>query len=94
MALFAVLYTYSPSTTDGRDTHRSTHRAWLADLLEQKVLVSSGPYTDGSGALIIVEGTDTESVKELFAQDPFAVEDLIESSVVTEWKPVMGAFSA
>lgn len=93
MAFFAVHYTYSPSTIDGRDTHRATHRAWLADLLEQKILVSSGPYTDDSGALIIVEGTDIESVKALFAQDPFAVENLIDASAVTEWKPVMGAFA-
>jgi uncharacterized protein YciI len=81
MAFFAVHYTYSPSTIDGRDTHRATHRAWLADLLEQKILVSSGPYTD------------IESVKALFAQDPFAVENLIDASAVTEWKPVMGAFA-
>lgn len=93
MALFAITYIYSPSTTDGRDTHRSSHRAWLAGLLEQKVLVSSGPYADGTGALIIVEGSDAASVKELFAQDPFAVENLVESSAIVEWKPVMGALS-
>lgn len=93
MALFAVHYTYSPSTTDGRDTHRAMHRAWLADLLEQNVLVSSGPYVDGSGALIIVEGTDTASVATLFEQDPFAVENLVETSTIVEWKPVMGALS-
>ena len=28
-----------------------------------------------------------------FAQDPFAVENLIEESSITEWKPVMGAFA-
>ncbi|NIL75684.1 YciI family protein [Rhodococcus sp. B10] len=93
MALFSVVYTYSPSTTDGRDTHRATHREWLRDLLEKKTLVSSGPFADGSGALIIVEGTDQESVVELFAQDPFQVENLVEASVVTEWTPVMGAFA-
>ncbi|WP_434159145.1 hypothetical protein C5142_05130 [Rhodococcus sp. BGS-1C] len=93
MALFAVAYTYSPAMTDGRDTHRATHRAWLGELLERGVLVSSGPYTDGSGALILVEGTDVASVRELFAQDPFAVENLIEESSITEWKPVMGAFA-
>ncbi|OZC89495.1 hypothetical protein CH282_06000 [Rhodococcus sp. 06-418-1B] len=93
MALFAVHYTYSPSTTDGRDTHRATHRAWLADLLERNVLVSSGPYVDGSGALIIVEGTNTASVATLFEQDPFAVENLVETSTIVEWKPVMGALS-
>ena len=93
MAMFAVLYTYSPSTSDGRDAHRAPHRAWLADLQRQKVLVSSGPYTDGHGALLLVEGTDPDSVKQLVTQDPFAVEGLIENIVVTEWKPVMGTFA-
>ncbi|SNS26526.1 YciI family protein [Rhodococcoides kyotonense] len=93
MALFSVVYTYSPSTTDGRDTHRATHRAWLKDQLDQKVLVSSGPFADGSGALIIVEGTDLASVEALFAQDPFQVENLVEASVISEWTPVMGAFA-
>ncbi len=93
MALFAVQYTYTSATSEGRDAHRARHRAWLADLLEQKVVVSSGPFNDGSGALIIVEGDDLEAVRALFARDPFATENLIEKSEIHEWKPVMGAFS-
>lgn len=92
MALFAVHYTYSTATSDARDVHRATHRAWLAELLEQNVLVSSGPFSDGSGALIIVEGTDLDSVRTLFAQDPFATQNLVEQCTINEWKPVMGAF--
>lgn len=93
MALFAVQYTYSSTTTEGRDAHRARHRAWLADLVEQNVVVSTGPFADGSGALIIVEGDDLKSVETLFAQDPFATENLVEKFVIREWKPVMGAFS-
>ncbi len=93
MALFAVIYTYSPDTTDGRDTHRPSHRAWLKDLLEKKTIVSSGAFTNGNGALIIVEDTDLGAVKELFAQDPFAIENLVEKTDISEWKPVMGAFA-
>lgn len=94
MPLIAVSYTYSPTTTDGRDTHRAAHRAWLATLLEQKTLVSSGPYADGSGALLLVEGTDAADVEALFAQDPFAIENLIESARFDEWTPVMGTFTS
>ncbi|KQU53812.1 hypothetical protein ASG84_04580 [Rhodococcus sp. Leaf278] len=94
MPLIAVRYTYSPATTDGRDTHRAAHRAWLADLLEQKTLVSSGPYADGSGALLLVEGPDAATVETLFAQDPFAIENLIESATFDEWTPVMGTFTS
>ena len=94
MPLIAVTYTYSPTTTEGRDTHRAAHRAWLADLLEKKTLVSSGPFADDSGALLLVDGTDAASVESLFAQDPSAVENLIESADFREWTPVMGAFTA
>ncbi|QII06507.1 hypothetical protein BH93_15080 [Rhodococcoides fascians A25f] len=94
MPLIAVSYTYSPTTTDGRDTHRAAHRAWLAELLEQKTLVSSGPYADGSGALLLVEGPDSATVETLFAQDPFAIENLIESATFDEWTPVMGTFTS
>ncbi|MGV8870890.1 MAG: YciI family protein [Rhodococcus sp. (in: high G+C Gram-positive bacteria)] len=94
MPLIAVSYSYSPSTADGRDTHRAAHRAWLADLLDRKTLVSSGPYADGSGALLLVEGPDAATVETLFAQDPFAVENLIESTTFHEWTPVMGTFAS
>ncbi|MFI8569452.1 YciI family protein [Rhodococcus sp. NPDC078407] len=94
MALIAVTYTYSPATTEGRNTHRATHRAWLAELSEQKTLVSSGPFADDSGALLLVEGADAASVESLFAQDPFAIENLIESASFREWIPVMGTFSS
>ena len=57
MALFSVVYTYSPSTTDGRDTHRATHREWLRDLLEKKTLVSSGPFADGSARYLKYGGS-------------------------------------
>lgn len=94
MPLIAVSYVYSPATTAGRDTHRAAHRAWLAELLERNTLVSSGPYADGSGALLLVDGPDTASIEKLFAEDPFAVENLIESSTFHEWTPVMGTFAS
>lgn len=94
MPLIAVSYTYSPATTEGRDTHRAAHRAWLADLLDRKTLVSSGPYADSSGALLLVEGPDAATVETLFAQDPFAVENLIETATFHEWTPVMGTFTS
>ncbi|GGG07968.1 hypothetical protein GCM10007304_22550 [Rhodococcoides trifolii] len=93
MAHFVVSYTYSSSTTEGRDRYRAEHREWLRGLLDDGVLVVSGPFTDDSGALIVVTGEDTTSVRTLFENDPFAREHLIEASSVTEWKPVMGSLS-
>lgn len=93
MPLFAVHYTYSEATVPARDTHRPRHRAWLADRLAEGTLVSSGPYPDGSGALLLFRTTDAAALDELLAQDPFAREKLIDDVRAVEWQPVLGAFA-
>jgi uncharacterized protein YciI len=94
MSLFTVHYTYAETTTAGRDEHRPAHRDWLRSLLEQGTVVSAGAYQDGTGALILIEGTGTDSVRSLLDADPFVIEDLVEEIRIHEWRPAMGAFSA
>ena len=93
MPLFAVEYTYSPTTSSDRDTHRPGHRAWLSGLVDQGIVRSSGPYTDGSGALILFEVADRGAIEARLTEDPFAKAALIESVRINEWAPVMGTFA-
>ncbi|WP_067887550.1 YciI family protein [Nocardia vaccinii] len=92
MAIFAVLYTYAEAQAAGRDEHRPAHRAWLNELVEQGTVLTSGPYPDGSGALILVRTDDLAAAQALFAQDPFAKHGLLQEARIVEWKPTMGAF--
>ncbi len=69
MALFAVEYTYSDATASARDEHRPKHRAWLGDLVDQGIVRATGPWTDGSGALILVDVADEAAARELMGQD-------------------------
>ncbi len=62
MPLFAVHYSYSAATVPARDELRPVHRAWLSGLVDAGVVRTSGPYTDGSGALIVVEADDADAV--------------------------------
>ncbi|MEU5758882.1 YciI family protein [Nocardia sp. NPDC047648] len=94
MPIYAVHYVYSESTIAGRDAHRPEHRAWLAGLLESGALLSSGPYPDGSGALLIFRSEDSGQLKDLLARDPFARENLIDDVRAVEWAPVFGAFAS
>lgn len=94
MPFFAVHYTYSEATVAGRDTHRPEHRAWLSGLIEAGSLLSSGPYADGSGALLLFQATDESALAELLPQDPFARENLIDAVRAVQWLPVTGAFSS
>ncbi|MGW0249406.1 YciI family protein [Nocardia goodfellowii] len=95
MPTFAVHYTYSEATVPGRDEHRPEHRAWLADQADAGVMLSSGPYGDGSGALLLFRAESEAALKDLLGQDPFARENLVEDIRVVEWTPTIGeTFSA
>ena len=93
MPIFAVHYTYTEATAAGRDEHRAAHRAWLSDLLDRGTVLSSGPYPDGSGALILFRADDADAMAALLAEDPFARRGLIDATRFVHWKPVMGAFA-
>ncbi|MEC3954167.1 YciI family protein [Nocardia sp. CDC153] len=92
MAVFAVHYVYSDTTAPTRDIHRPEHRAWLNALVDEGTVLTSGPYPDGSGALILVRGDSLDAVTKLFENDPFARENLLEDKRIVEWLPTMGAF--
>ncbi|AYF74847.1 hypothetical protein D7D52_14305 [Nocardia yunnanensis] len=94
MAVFAVHYVYSDATVPGRDEHRPAHRAWLNALVDEGVVLTSGPYPDGSGALILVRADSLDAVSELFENDPFQREGLLTDKRIVEWVPTMGAFVA
>ncbi|MFD3745053.1 YciI family protein [Nocardia sp. NPDC058633] len=93
MPIFAVHYTYSESTAADRATHRPEHRGWLNALVDAGTVLTSGPYPDGSGALLLFRAEDAPSLSELLRADPFAKLGLIDAVRAVEWLPVMGAFS-
>ncbi|MGW1741863.1 YciI family protein [Nocardia sp. NPDC001965] len=93
MPLFAVHYTYSEATAAARDAHRPRHRSWLAERLDAGALVTSGPYPDGSGALLLFRADDAAALADLLAQDPFAQEKLIDDVRAVEWQPVLGVLA-
>lgn len=93
MPIFAVLYTYAESEAAVRDEHRPAHRAWLKDLVDQGTVLTSGPYPDGSGALILIRAQDQAAAEKLFAQDPFAQHEALHSARIVEWNPTMGALA-
>ncbi|MCX4094298.1 YciI family protein [Nocardia sp. alder85J] len=93
MPIFAVHYTYTEATVPGRDRHRPQHRAWLAGQAEAGVVLTTGPYTDGSGALLLFRADDAEALEKLLAQDPFAQNGVIDAVRFAEWQPVFGAFA-
>ena len=59
--MFLVEYTYTPATSAGRDDHRTDHRAWLTEMVRRRIIRSSGPLADHSGAMFVVESADKDT---------------------------------
>ena len=60
---------------------RPAHRQYLATLFEQGKLVLSGPFTEGGGALIVVEAATKEDADAILNADPFT-----KAGVFTSWE--------
>ena len=70
------------------EAHRPAHRAYLTSLLEKGQLFASGPYADGSGALIIYEADSPEAADALLKADPFHVARVFLKWTVRPWKVI------
>lgn len=93
MSVFAVEYVYAVGSEATRDEHRPNHREFLSGLGadgEGLALVASGPYVDGSGALLLISAPTQAALAEALAGDPFAVHGAIAVLRITEWSPVTG----
>ncbi len=94
MSAYAVEYVYSPDAADVRDEHRPAHRAWLASLVEDGRVLATGPFIDGTGALLIFKTDNEDALNRLLTADPFNIAGGIAGLKVTEWNPMMGLLSS
>jgi uncharacterized protein len=93
MPIFAVTYLYT-APTNQIDEIRPIHRAWLSELLEQNVLLASGPMVDTPEALLIFRSESAEELAKLLDNDPFDIAGCIGSRIIQSWNPVFGPFGS
>jgi uncharacterized protein YciI len=68
---------------------RPAHRQYLAALKERGQLAASGPFTDGTGALIIYEAENATEAEKLLKGDPFSQNGIFQKYVLRPWNPVI-----
>jgi uncharacterized protein YciI len=68
---------------------RPVHRQYLAQLRERGQLAASGPFTDGTGALIIYEAETAEEAEKILQGDPFFKNGIFLKYVLRPWNPVI-----
>lgn len=93
MSIFAVEYVYGPEAEAARTEHRPKHREWLAAQAEADVVLASGPYGDGAGALLIFRAESQEAVQDLISQDPMTAGGGVTGLKISAWSPVIGKLS-
>lgn len=93
MAVYAVTYTYQGSDETISEI-RPTHREFLKSLLDNGVLLASGPMVGSSGALLILKGESIDEIALTLDADPFEIAGVIGERAITEWNPVFGPWSA
>ncbi|NUR97332.1 MAG: hypothetical protein HOV67_18990 [Kribbellaceae bacterium] len=86
MAQFVVQLRFDVSETDRRLEVRPAHREYLASLREAGKLVAAGPFTDGTGALLVYDVADESELRDILAKDPYTPAGVYEIATLAEWQ--------
>ncbi len=62
------------------------HAEFMDKLFEDGMVVMGGPFSDGTGSLVIVEAEDLNQVSTLFANDPFLVHEIFALRGLKQWQ--------
>jgi len=86
--LFAIIGHDGPDGPRLRPQVRQAHLDSLRPLAQRGKVVLAGPFTDGSGSLIVVD-MDSEAQALAFAQsDPYVLQGVFESVEVKPFRKV------
>ena len=66
--------------------HFPPHQARYQEFMGRGVLLSLGPFTDGSGSIAVF--TTREAAEEFASGDPFVKHGVVSSWQVREWREV------
>jgi len=92
MPLFAVVWHYT-SDTELRDRVRPEHRSYVFDLATRGLVLTAGPFGDGSGGLLIYHVADEVELAKVISDDPYSRNGAIERYDAWQWEPVIGTLA-
>jgi uncharacterized protein YciI len=73
MPLFVMIGHDAPESKTKRPVHRPAHLEHLAPLSAAGRVPLAGPFTDGSGSLIVLEADSLQEAWAIVARDPYVV---------------------
>src|SRR3974377_354352 len=67
------------------------HAAFMDQLFEEGMVIMGGPFTDGTGSLVIVEAEGIDEVPTLCANDPFLIHQIFALRDLKQWQLFLDA---
>jgi uncharacterized protein len=87
--LFVIIGHDGPNGTNLRPSVRPRHLAYVGPVAESGKMVIGGPFTDGSGSLIIVDMESEAAALEFAQGDPYLREGVFERVEVKPFRKVL-----
>ena len=87
--LFVIIGHDGPRGAELRPTVRPAHLENLRPLVEQGRVIVGGPFTDGSGSLMVVEMESEAAAMEFARTDPYTREGVFERVEVKPFRKVV-----
>lgn len=87
-SLFVIIGRDGPEGAARRKLFRAEHLAYLEPLSSAGKVVVAGPFTDGSGSLIVFEADSLEAAIAQAKNDPYVTRGVFDSYDVKPFKQV------
>ncbi len=80
------------SKTVREQAYWTEHAEFMDQLFENGTVFMGGPFTDGTGSLVLVEAAmEEDEVRTLFANDPFVTHNIFALSSLKQWQLFLDA---
>jgi uncharacterized protein YciI len=86
--LFVIIGHDGPNGARLRPELRPAHLANLRPLADAGKVAVAGPFTDGSGSLIVADFEDEDAARAFARNDPYALEGVFERVEVKPFRKV------
>jgi uncharacterized protein YciI len=87
-SLFVLIGHDGPDGAERRKQFRAEHLAYIEPLSRAGKIVVAGPFTDGSGSLIVFEADSMEAAQKQARNDPYVTRGIFARHEVKPFKRV------
>ena len=92
---FVILWAPGAAWTAGKTVREQAywdeHAEFMDRLFENGTVIMGGPFSDGTGSLVIVEAGEMSEVATLFANDPFVLHQIFALRSLKQWQLFLDA---